>query len=259
MIGFVGVMALLTVLALSMIITRIATIALASTGLSREAARFQARSAFTGTGFTTSEAERVVDHPVRRRIINLLMILRSAGLVSILISLILSFAGTASKAELAHRLIWLVGGAGVLWGLVNVPVIDRLLSRGIAWALHRWTDLETRDYASLLKLSGDYTVMEMKVKRYDWLEGKRLSECRLEDEGLSIIGIYRKDGHYIGAPKGSTRVKDEDTLVIYGHTDRIRELDERCADTGGDDAHEEAVREQRGREAEQEREDAESD
>ena len=69
MLGIVGVIAFLTVLGLSLFITRLATIALTYTGLSREAARFQARSAFTGTGFTTSEAERVVDHPVRRRII----------------------------------------------------------------------------------------------------------------------------------------------------------------------------------------------
>ena len=69
MVGIVGVIASLTVLGLSLVITRIATTALSLTGLSWEAAKFQARSAFTGTGFTTSEAERVVDHPVRRRVI----------------------------------------------------------------------------------------------------------------------------------------------------------------------------------------------
>jgi hypothetical protein len=56
--GIVGIVALLVVLGLSLVITRIATVALAHTGLSSEAARFQARSAFTGTGFTTSEAEQ---------------------------------------------------------------------------------------------------------------------------------------------------------------------------------------------------------
>jgi hypothetical protein len=65
--GIVGIIALLTVLVLSLLITRVATVALTMTGLSQEAARFQARSAFTGTGFTTKEAEDVVNHPVRRR------------------------------------------------------------------------------------------------------------------------------------------------------------------------------------------------
>ena len=96
MLGVVRIIAFLTVLGLSLFITRLATIALTYTGLSWDAARFQARSAFTGTGFTTSEAERVADHPVRRRIIMLLMIARSAGVVSIVISLILSFGGSHS-------------------------------------------------------------------------------------------------------------------------------------------------------------------
>lgn len=44
-------------------ITRIATIALTHTGLSRQTARFQARSAFTVVGYTTSESEKLVNHP----------------------------------------------------------------------------------------------------------------------------------------------------------------------------------------------------
>ena len=48
-----------------MLVTRVAARALTLTELSSEAARFQARSAFTGVGFTTSEAEGIVSHPVR--------------------------------------------------------------------------------------------------------------------------------------------------------------------------------------------------
>ena len=62
----IPVVSLLTVVTLSMVVTRIAAVALVYTGLSHQAARFQARSAFTGVGFTTSEAEHLVNHPVRR-------------------------------------------------------------------------------------------------------------------------------------------------------------------------------------------------
>jgi hypothetical protein len=54
----VGIIAFLTVLCLSLIVTRIATVALTYTGLSRQAAALQARSAFRGTGFTISEPKR---------------------------------------------------------------------------------------------------------------------------------------------------------------------------------------------------------
>lgn len=50
-----AIASLLVVLVLSLLVTRIATVALTHTGLSREVARFQARSAFSGVGFTTSE------------------------------------------------------------------------------------------------------------------------------------------------------------------------------------------------------------
>jgi hypothetical protein len=198
MTGIIGLVALLTILGLSLVITRLATVALVLTGLSQEAARFQARSAFTGTGFTTAESETVVDHPVRRRIIMGLMLLRSAGIVSILLSLILSFAGTEDITRL-YRLLYLVGGVLLLWLLSMSKVADGLMNRPIKWALRRWTDLEIRDYAGLLHLSGDYVVREMKVKENGWLANKSLSECKLRDEGVTIVGIYRSSGRYVGA------------------------------------------------------------
>jgi hypothetical protein len=57
LIPLVGIIAFLTVLFLSLTVTKIATVAITYNGLSRQASRFQARSPFTGTGFTTSEAE----------------------------------------------------------------------------------------------------------------------------------------------------------------------------------------------------------
>ena len=61
--GVTAVASLLVVIVISLMVTRMATIALTATGLSRESARFQARSAFSGAGFTTSESEAVVRHP----------------------------------------------------------------------------------------------------------------------------------------------------------------------------------------------------
>jgi len=77
----IAIISLLMVLVFSLLITRIATIALTYTGLSRQSAKFQARSAFTEVGFTTSESEKVVNHPVRRRILLLMMLIGNAGIV----------------------------------------------------------------------------------------------------------------------------------------------------------------------------------
>jgi Trk-type K+ transport system membrane component len=86
-----GIIPVILILVFSILINRVASIALMHTGLSRESSRFQARSAFTGVGFTTSESEKVVNHPVRRRILLILMILGNAGIVTGVASLIIVF------------------------------------------------------------------------------------------------------------------------------------------------------------------------
>lgn len=253
MLGIIGIVALLTVLGLSLIITRVATVALTFTGLSYEAARFQARSAFTGTGFTTTEAETVVGHPVRRRIIMTLMLLRSAGFITILLSLILSFMGTEEEGKL-QRLFWLVGGVMVLWLLSLSRWVDALLKRAMRWAVRRWTDLDVRDYIGLLKLSGDYVIREMQIDENDWLAGKTLRNCRLNKEGVTVLGLYRSNGNYVGVPKADTEIRAGDTLILYGRAQGLKNLDRRQKGGQGDRDHDEAVGDHDKRMSEQDRE-----
>jgi hypothetical protein len=225
----VGIVTLVVALFLSLVITRLATTALVLTGLSREAARFQAFSAFTGTGFTTGEAEGVVTHPVRRRIILLLMILHGAGLVTLVVSLLLTFMGTSTALGWLTKLGWLVLACCIFGLVARSKLVDRELSLGINWALRRWTDLDARDYVSLLDLGGKYTVREMQVQEGDWLAGKTLKACRLPDAGVTVLGIYHGAHGYVGVPTGETQVCAQDVLVLYGHSDALAKL-ERGAD-----------------------------
>jgi hypothetical protein len=254
MLGILGIIALLTVLGLSLVITRLASIALEMTGLSREVATLQARSAFTGTGFTTSESEKVVNHPVRRRIVMMLMILRSAGLVTVIISVILSFVSAGDAQHRLFRLVWLIGGVAGLLALAHLPFVNRGLERVIGWALNRWTDLDVRDYSRLLNLSGDYGVTEVNIREGDWVEDKDLKECDLGQEGVTVLGIQRSDGGYVGAPHGDTTVYAGDTLIVYGRSDTLEDLDQRRRGGAGDVAHQQAVGEQKQEMARQEAE-----
>jgi hypothetical protein len=258
MLGIIGIAALLTILGLSLVITRLATVALSFTGLSYESARFQARSAFTGTGFTTSEAESITSHPVRRRIVMALMLLRSAGIVSIILSLILSFMGSGEGAKLT-RLFWLVGGVLALWLLSMSKLVDGALKRIMQRSLKKWTDVDVRDYVGLLKLSGDYVIRELHIREGDWLAGKDLTACRLREEGVSIIGIYRSNGNYVGVPKGTTVIRPGDTLILYGRSDALHNLDTRETGTRGDREHDEAVSDQQQRMREQDKKEEDPD
>lgn len=239
-------LALVTVLAvvlLSLIVTRIATVALTLTGLSRETARFQARSALSGAGFTTQESEQVVNHPVRRRIILSLMLFGSAGLVAAVASLAVSFGGADFDQRLRRGLV-LVGGLFVIWRLALSGWVDRRLSALIGRLL-RARGFGVRDYASLLQLAGDYEVSELLVEEGDWLANRSLEQLRLRDEGVIVLGVHRAQGDYLGVPTRSTRLRPGDTLVLYGRDGRLGELDRRGSDWRGEVLHVEAASEHR--------------
>ena len=59
----------------------------------------------------------------------LLMIIRSAGIVSIIISLILSFGGSGDESQKRYRFLWLIAGMFALWGAASSRHFDRYLSR----------------------------------------------------------------------------------------------------------------------------------
>jgi hypothetical protein len=232
---------LLIVVTLSLLMTRIAAVALVYTGVSVELAEFQARSAFTGVGFTTNESEQIVTHPVRRRIVFLLMLLGNAGIVTAVSSLILTFINAETPQAWGVRLLLLGLGLFLLWVVATSAFAERYLSRLIRWALQRWTQLDARDYVNLLHLSGDYSVTELKIEPGDWVSDRKLAELHLRQEGVLVLGIQRSDGGYVGAPKGETMVYPGDTMLIYGRGGLLEELSERKAGILGERAHQKAV------------------
>lgn len=236
---------LLVIITLSIIITRIATVALSHTGLSKESAKFQARSAFTGVGFTTSEAEKVVNHPVRRKILMLLMLLGNAGIVSAISSLILTVVNFEKSETVYLEIVFLVAGISILWILGSSKWLDRHVSRLISFLLNRYTRLTVKDYDYLLNLSGDYSVSERQVDANDWLANRTLKDLRLRNEGVAVLGIVRKDNTYIGVPDGSSKVLPGDNLILYGRDQVLEKLCRRQKGISGNIDHEAAVSRQK--------------
>lgn len=231
----------LIAITLSLLVTRIATEALTLTGMSRTSARFQARSAFTSTGFATAESEAIVKHPLRRTIIMWLMFLGNAGFITVISSLVLTFVSTSSTGDGLSRLLYLLIGMGILWLLATNRAFNRILTRLVRRALRCWTDLDLQDYARLLHLKEKYQVTEIEVNEDNWLANKKLKELRLADEGVTILGIDRKGCTYVGAPYGDTYIYPRDTLIVYGRKAALIELDVRRRGVEGEGAHQKAV------------------
>lgn len=227
----VAISSLLLVVTVSLLITRVATVILTATGMSREAARFQARSAFSGAGFTTRESEMVVDHPVRRKVIATLMLLGSAGVVAVVSTLILGL-GRGDVGQRWLRVLELVVGLFAIVVVSRSRWVDQRLTAVISRLLQRYTELPTRDSAGLVELPGGYAVTELAVMDGDWVAGRRLGELRLRDEGVVVLGLTRPDGAYVADPDGHTAVTCGDILVLYGPDERLAELDARSGAAG---------------------------
>lgn len=238
-----AIVSLLIVLMMSLLVTRVAAMALMLTGMSRETAQFQARSAFTGVGFTTHEAEGILTHPVRRRIVMLLMLLGNLGVGAVVATLMLSMMRTVESDLWWLKLLCLVGGLLLLSLAANSRHIERYLNRVIAWGLCRWSNLQVRDYIAILQLEDGYAVSELLVEPNDWLAQKTLIELKLPQEGVLVLGIKRAEGAFLGTPTAETEVHAGDTLILYGPVERIEELDQRRRGRKGDVAHREAIEE----------------
>ncbi len=245
----IAIATVLAAVTASLVVTRVATLVLTATGMTHETARFQARSAFTGVGFTTGESERVVGHPVRRRVIMTLMLLGNAGIITIATTLIVSMARAGGGSDRAARLIVLLVGLLALLFASRSDVVNHTLHRWIARALTRWTDFEVRDLAGLMQISGEYGVSELHVRPEDWLADKTLRELQLREEGAVVLGIRRKDETYIGLPGAATRVRPGDILILYGRAPLLAELDRRRSGAGGDERHRRVVTERRAEQA----------
>lgn len=231
-----ALISLIIIISLSLLIVRMGTVALVMTGMSESVASFQSLSAFSGAGFTTEEAENVLEYPSRRAIVKTLIRLGSVGLITSISSLVLSFTDPATRAD---RLVILTAAAIVLVALSRSEWFNRLLTPVIETALRRIGTMELQDYTNLLQLHRNYAVADLTVSEGDWLANESLDDLGLRaTEGITILGIRRSDGTYIGAPSPEHEIKPGDTVVAYGQADRLEELVDRAkADRA---AHEDA-------------------
>ena len=219
----IALFSLLVIVSLSIIAVRIGAIALELTGLSTEIASFQAQSAFSGAGFTTTESEAMVTHPVRRRIIRILILMGSAGVTTSIATLVITFVGQTGRGVI-------VRGQFLLIGLLCIFLFARsrhlykIMKIVITKALKRWTALRVYDYEQLFGLGQGYAIAKISILKVNPWRNKPIKDLKLQLEDLLILAVYRKTAgkmHFIGAPNGDFILKVNDELICYAKEDTI--------------------------------------
>ena len=228
----------------SMLVIRVASVALELTGLSPDIAGFQSLSAFTGAGFTTKESETILAHPSRRNIIKILIMGGNAGLTTSIASLILAFNGKETQDVMVIFAILCFGLISIIL-FVRSKFIAYAMKKLIIDALEKYSHLEIFDYHEILGLGKGFVISAITIEEDSWMLGKELKDLKLDREGTLILSIERRDGkkkNFMGAPNGKTIINIGDSVICYGRPEAIKSLTYRDKNIG-DEEHKKLIQE----------------
>ena len=198
------------------------SIALEATGMERRKARFQAMSALTSTGFSTREAESVVNHPRRRLIAGWLMFLGSVGIILfLLIFLVIIVVGVKPAKPTSPVLIGILAIPPlVLMVLYWIGVLDKLATKIVNWmkrSAYFTAELSIRE---IIHQAGDYSVARLTIGRKAPEVGCKISDTSLAKHKITILAIERGD-KTLAFPEAKETVLAGDHILCYGKTDKI--------------------------------------
>lgn len=212
---------------LSVFVVRVGTVGLRLTGLSADVAKFQALSAFSGTGFTTRESELIVNYPVRRKILSYLMILGNLGLTAILATVVVGFVSTDGQLDtILVQLVWIISSLLVIWFVMLNSTADRIMCKLIHKVLISTTELGQLSYTRLTQLDDNWEIGEHKVAHgaltNNHISIKTILEC-LPKGRLIYVRNASGTEH---TPTSDYIVTEGDALIILAPRSEQQELHE---------------------------------
>jgi hypothetical protein len=218
--AYVGI--LLIAILVSFIIVRIGGFALELTGIEPEVARFQALSAFSGTGFTTREAERVVGHRMRRRIITVLIILGNAGTVTVIATLVASFTQVGGYTWFFIRLAIIVGG---IFGFYQLIIRSNVGRRIPAWLQRPVMNRILREAPAveeIFHVEKDWAISLVLIEGSSKSIGLSVADITAEGD-IDILGIDRIDT-YLTRPDREEKIVEGDRLLVYANRKSVKRV-----------------------------------
>lgn len=222
MIGSYFLVPAILAILIAFLVVRAAAIALMMTGLDGDRARFQALSALTGTGFTTREAESIVNHPKRRKIISWLMIIGNAGIVTVIVTATSSFV-SSTGVELPITAAILLAGVFVVYRIARHRGVVRRWDIFVEGRLSRSGAFKNAPTEDLLHFGEGYGLVREIVTPESPLADRTLVGSQLSSRGVLVLGIERGP-RWIPIPKPDETMRPGDRVVVYGPLEIVKAL-----------------------------------
>lgn len=231
-----NVLLFLIMVVISFIAVRAGAIAFQLTGLEWSLAKFQALSCFSGTGFTTKEAELITGNPQRRRIASVLIVFGNAGLVT----LIATFANTLKPSVHLPKInipfLHLVVPSRILpwinlliviiilfvfYRIVTHTKVTQKLTTMLRHCIIKKDIVKAVSFEELLVSTGGYGVSSLEVTKNNPALNKTLAETNLRERDITVLAIEREND-VIPNPQSNAKILQGDRLICFGKLDRIR-------------------------------------
>lgn len=205
----------LVVAVITLAFTQVAAGALIATGMPPRIAAFQARSAFSGAGFTTTEAENVVNHPTRRRIIATTMFVGNLGTPTLVVTVLIGFLGPGPGSTTQRTLVTAAGLLFVVMLVANRPIQRFLVGVGQRATHSRLLPSLEAGYEELVALGDDFVVGSIRLVAEPGVAPRSLRGLDAALPGLQVLGVLQGD-RYVGSSPVDLELHAGDALVVHG-------------------------------------------
>jgi len=214
----------LVVAVLSMAFTRLAAGALIATGLPPEVASFQARSAFSGAGFTTREAENVVNHPARRKIIGTTMFVGNLGTPTLVVTVLVGFLAPGPGNTTERAMVTISGLVFIVMLVANGPAQRALARIGQQQARKRLLPHLDRHVVELYSVGDDFVVGSLRVADHPDPGVRSLRGIDDALPAVSVLGVRHGEG-YLGRPPVDVALDAGDEIIVYGRRSDLEQFE----------------------------------
>lgn len=209
------------------IFIEIFTIIFKLTGLTNDKARFQVISLFTNSGFTTQEAELVVNSRVRRRIANITMLsgfILNVTVISVLVNVFITL-GSATSTDVLKFFLYIGVFFIILYILKKLKLFELLFKGIVERITNRVIHGSQTNIIEVLDNVGKNSIAEITIINLpEVLEETTLEKSNIRNTHfVNVLAIIRGGDTNANVTKDDIICKN-DKVVVFGKLANIKKL-----------------------------------
>ncbi|MDT8337308.1 MAG: TrkA C-terminal domain-containing protein [Candidatus Izemoplasmatales bacterium] len=217
----------LSIILVYVIFIEIFTIIFRLTGLTIDKARFQVISLFTNSGFTTQEAELIVNSRIRRKIANVTMLsgfILNVTVISVLVNVFITL-GSAQSSDILKFFLFIGGFFIIVFILKKLNVFEYLFRGFVEKITNRVIYGSGTNIVEVLDHVGKNSIAQVQVINLpEVLENKTLEKSDIRSTfSINVLAIIRGGETNANVTKDDVIIKD-DKVIVFGKVQNIKKL-----------------------------------